>query len=167
MNMKKMTMTVAALVIALPLSATVLAGGRGDCGDGYGDGPGPRGDAMMGPMMRDLDLSDEQRDQIRTLMQGQRAQRQQNWEQRSEYRQQMHQLLMADQFDEAAAKKLIESQSAQHEQQMLERLKLHHQVLSVLTPEQKAEYQQKMENWEPGYHHHGKGHGKGPGKGSN
>jgi len=160
--MKKMTMAVAALVIAVPLSASVLAGGRGDCWSGDGAGYGKHGEAMgmMGPMMRDLDLSAEQRDQIRSMMQGQRDLHQQNWEQRSEYRQQMHQLMMADTFDEAAAKKLIEAQTAQHQQQMLERLKLHHQVLGVLTPEQKAEYQQKMENWEPGQYH-GKGHGKG------
>jgi periplasmic protein CpxP/Spy len=167
----KMTkkMILAALVLPLTLgAATVFAassgGDKGPRGDG--DECGMRGERGM---MKELNLTAEQQTQWRAMHLAQRDQMKADREANKDVRQAFHktevELLLAKDFDEAAAQKLasqmVEMQTAKRVEMMHKR----HDMLNILTPEQKAKFselqmQDKMGQCQDQGPHHGKG-GKG------
>lgn len=91
-----------------------------------------------------LDLTATQKEEMKTLRQNYRSE---NKAQRVEHRklmqaerQQLEKLVLADNFDEAAVRTLAEKMARQQAERRVERLANRHQVLSILTPEQKAKY---------------------------
>lgn len=83
-----------------------------------------------------LDLTDQQRQQIRELMQAHRAAKP------TAQREAMQALLDAPQFDEQAARDLLAQRAAQREQRQLAGLKLQHEIRQLLTSEQREQLQQ-------------------------
>lgn len=136
----------AAVVLPLTLgTASVFAYGGKDHHKGPRDECGP---GMERGIMRQLDLTDAQRDQLQSLRDTNRAERkgknsayrETRRAERQAFHAKMQSLLLADNFDEAQAtalaKEMVEKQT-EHRVRMLEK---RHQMLSVLTPEQKAEF---------------------------
>lgn len=82
-----------------------------------------------------LDLSDEQRASIRQLVEDHRAEYAPNREARADHKAVYKALLDAPEFDEAAARELLEAKT----EQRLAHLKLQHQIRQVLTDEQRRQ----------------------------
>ncbi|GHA44024.1 CpxP family protein [Photobacterium aphoticum] len=135
-----------ALVIALPLalgSASALAYGGGKHhkdGGKHGCGMDDRG------MFRALDLTDAQKDEMKTLRKANReAMHSEFAAHRSEMQaqhQKMQQLVLADNFDEAAVRALAETMSEQQIDRRVAMMKQRHAMMQILTPEQKTKYQE-------------------------
>ena len=136
-----------ALFWFIPLYPVYLAGWGGFFLKGFSDGL-PRG-------FNELDLSEEQKSKIRSIMAQYRPQQPENHAaRRAEFQQKMaqrqaqeQQLIGGKNFDEQAARKLIaerqqeraelERQHAEHELQML---KARHATFQVLTPAQQQKF---------------------------
>ncbi|WP_338590539.1 Spy/CpxP family protein refolding chaperone [Shewanella khirikhana] len=139
-------------VIALMVSGALL-GGTAAMANPYHEGHGERGPMMMEKMrhmFRGLDLTDEQKTQIRELMKAHKEDRKAQREgkddaARSAHHDKMMALMNAERFDEAAAKALIAERQAQGEARALEAMKLQHEIYQVLTPEQKAKFQTRFD----------------------
>ncbi|MGY5451076.1 Spy/CpxP family protein refolding chaperone [Agarivorans sp. MS3-6] len=99
-------------------------------------------------MMKQLDLSAEQKQQVKAIMQAQKKQ-QPNTEQRAMMHEQRMAIITSATFDKDAAQTLITQQQAMKQSRMLDKLEAQHQVYQLLTPEQQTKYQelvnQKME----------------------
>lgn len=102
--------------------------------------------APMKRMLAGLELTDSQREQIKQLMQQHRSEQKTARPDKAE-RQQMRDLLAADTFDETAARLLLEKQQ-QAVDRRLAAMKLQHQVLQVLTDEQRQQLNEKRQKWQ-------------------
>lgn len=138
-------LVLAAVVLPLTLgTASALAfggkdhkGGHGDCGKGMDRG-----------IMRQLDLTDAQKDQLKEMRQANKAAMKAKFADGHEARmaeRQAHQekvqaLLLADNFDEATANDLAKEMVEKQTERRVAMLEKKHQMLRVLTPEQKTKY---------------------------
>ncbi|MCG3729621.1 CpxP family protein [Vibrio cincinnatiensis] len=164
MNMTK-KMVLAAVVLPLTLgSASVFAyGGKGK----------PNHDGMCGmhnerAMTRELKLTPEQQSQMKALREQNRQTMQEKRksgprdEMRS-IREQERNLMLAPDFDQAAATELAKQMVDMHVERRVEMMKNRHQMMSILTDEQKEKLQTLQqecmdENWQKGP----RGNGEGP-----
>lgn len=137
--------------------------GNYHCGYGYGmhgdrDYRGHRGqrghmmDRNYGEsrMFNGITLTEQQRTQMRDLMRQHHQDRYNgNYCQRHEN---MHKLVTAPQFDEAAVRAQIQDMDKQAIERHVEMAKVHNQMYQLLTPEQKAQleknYQQRMSDFD-------------------
>lgn len=137
--------------------------GNYHCGYGYGmhgdrDYRGHRGqrghmmDRNYGEsrMFNGITLTEQQRTQMRDLMRQHHQDRYNgNYRQRHEN---MHKLVTAPQFDEAAVRAQIQDMDKQAIERHVEMAKVHNQMYQLLTPEQKAQleknYQQRMSDFD-------------------
>jgi len=140
--MKKLTLASLMLssVLAFGMAGSAMAGGH-DGGPRHGGSH-----QMFGmKMFKGLDLTDAQKAQLETMLAEHRAsapakalpaalQAEQ---------QQLQTLLQAEQFDEAAVRLLLEKQQGNRLEHEIERLKFQHQLMSVLTAEQKTKLNQR------------------------
>lgn len=162
----KKSLLVAAL--ALPLTAFAQPG-EGPRGDGFCDRPhhhhvhkhGHQHGKMhhghhgkrdgMRHVLRGLDLSDAQREQIRQIMDQHRPQMREQAKVMREHRQALRELTTAEVVDEARLQQL----SAQHGQIMSERtarrVRMQHEILAVLTPEQREMAREKLQKRGEGF----------------
>lgn len=101
----------------------------------------------MQRMLAGLELTDSQQAQIKQLMQQHRQVRRAT-DEKGETRRQMRELLAAEQFDETAARLLLEQQQQQELTQRLAGLKLQHQILQLLTEEQRQQLSEKRAKWQ-------------------
>lgn len=102
------------------------------------------------PMQRalaSLDLTDSQQAQIKQLMQQHRTQ-QKAIARDSDARQQLRGLMAADSFDEVAARQVLEQQQQQKVERQLAGLKLKHDILQLLTAEQRQQLAEKQQKWQ-------------------
>jgi len=112
-----------------------------------------RGHDMM-QQLASLDLTDEQKQQIRQLMQQHRAERKAKYlgkepaagqapsvRQDPSVRQQLKALMQAEHFDEVAVQQWLEQQQPAQLQRRLQALKLQHQLRQILTEEQRQQLQ--------------------------
>lgn len=107
--------------------------------------PGGGHKGMMGlGIIQQLDLSAEQKQQIKTVMQQHKQQVQAEREQNKALRQaratERLALLKAADFNESQAKAMISSHQAQKMDKKLKALQVQHQVYQLLSPEQQAQY---------------------------
>ncbi|MDD1782078.1 CpxP family protein [Enterovibrio sp. ZSDZ35] len=139
----KFSKRIAATVIALPLmmgSMSAMA-----FGGGHHEGKG-----MMGGkhLLRGVELTDVQKDELRTLREENREEMRAGKDnfrtQMMAERQQMQDLMLADNFDEAAVRGLAEKMSQQQVERRIEMAKKRHEMMSILTPEQKAQVKENM-----------------------
>lgn len=95
-------------------------------------------------IMKQLDLTDAQKDEMKALRQQNKekmkSQRHQHRAERQTAHKALDKLLLASDFDEPAVRDLVQRMSEKQIEHRVERLKHRHQMLSVLTTEQKAKY---------------------------
>ncbi|MCG9785052.1 CpxP family protein [Vibrio brasiliensis] len=141
---KKVVLAAAVLPLALGTASAYAFGGKdhkkgghGECGGGFDRG-----------IMRQLDLTDAQKDQLKEMResgkQEMKAAFKENFEARHAEKQAQHakvqQLVLADNFDQAAANELAKSMVEQQTERKVKMLEKQHKMLSILTPEQKAKF---------------------------
>ncbi|CZF84485.1 CpxP family protein [Grimontia kaedaensis] len=145
----KFSKRIAATVIALPLmmgSMSAMAfGGKHHDGEGMHGGKG-----MMGKhLLRGVDLTDEQKAELKTLREQKRedmkASKGEFRTQMMADRQQMQALMLADNFDEAAVRALAEKMVDQQVERRVAMMKGQHEMMTILTPEQKVQVKENMD----------------------
>lgn len=139
----------------LVLAAVVLPLTLGSAGafafGGKGPNKGPRdecGPGMDRGIMRQLDLTDTQKDQLETLRNERRDEmrnkkadnRDARQAERQAYHAKVQALVLADNFDEAQATELAKEMVEKQTERRVEMLEKKHQMLNILTPEQKTEF---------------------------
>ncbi|RME35579.1 MAG: periplasmic heavy metal sensor [Gammaproteobacteria bacterium] len=114
------------------------------------DRPGPRDCRSMearGPLGHlekladELDLSPEQRDRIRELMEQQRPQMRAWREAMRDTHRRLRELERAPTFDEQAIRQLAEQQARTMAEMRVEKAKMHHEIARLLTPEQRERFE--------------------------
>lgn len=144
--MKKLTLAslVLSTVFAVSLTAPALAADHDAGHDRAARHGGPH--QMFGmKMLKGLDLTDAQKTKLETMLAEHRASSTTKaipaaWQAEQ---QQLQTLLQADQFDEAAARLLLEKQQSNRLEHEVAKLKFQHQLMSVLTAEQKTKLNER------------------------
>ncbi len=134
---KKLILAAAVLPMVLA-TATVSAFGHG----GKSAHGGKHKDFDRG-VMRQLDLSAEQEQQLRDMREAKRAEHEANKETRIAEKKAHHEavqaLVLADTFDQAAAEELAKTMVEQQAERRVQQMAYQHEVFSILTAEQKAQ----------------------------
>lgn len=154
-------------------SAYALAGpGKGGAGFGMrgectGDGPGPLGGfGLMGRALRHLDLSQEQRDAIRAILEAERDAVQALRQQLRANRQAFRDAHPPSEFNEAAVRAHAEAQGKIHTELAVAAARTRAKALAVLTPEQLVELGELRARFEERWGGRGRGlQGMGGGRG--
>lgn len=148
------------VVTTAALMAPLVYAGNGHYGNGNGDGSrdcySSRQDMRgahrgyhdnMRQMFRGLDLTDQQRADIKMLMQQRRdtmQDRRPSSDVRQAHREQMLTLVTADSFNEADAIAFMEARQAQRQQGTIEMLKVQREIYQLLTPEQQTQFKENF-----------------------
>ena len=144
----KMTKKLVLVAAALPLmlgTASAFAYGGGDKGDHKGM-HGKCG-GFDKKVMRQLDLTDAQKAELKEMREANRAEmkakhsgnKADKMAQMKAHHEKVQDLILADTFDEAAANDLATQMVEKQTERRLTMLKKQHQMMSVLTPEQKTQ----------------------------
>jgi len=127
------------------------AGGPGRGGHGPGRGPGgcdcggpgfhgePGGPGPLGEALDRLDLTQEQRDQVRAILDRHRDERRALRESMRDQREERFEQDLSLPFDEAAVRARAEKRAQMRVEAEVARARVASEVLAVLTPEQRAE----------------------------
>lgn len=145
----KMTKKLVLAAAALPLmlgTASAYAFGGGDKGDHKGM-HGKCG-GFDKKVMRQLDLTDAQKEQLKEMREANRAEmkakhagnKSDKMAQMKAHHEKVQALVLADNFDEAAANDLASQMVEKQTERRVKMMEKKHQMLSVLTPEQKTKY---------------------------
>lgn len=126
------------LVIATCLSLGSLAVAAKEPHHGHA---GPER-APMVRMLKGLDLTETQKAQIKQLVEQHKAQRP-DPATMQQTREQLQQLVKADQFDAKAVRQLLQKNQAQRVDAEVQQLQLMHDIRAVLTPEQQAKLDER------------------------
>ena len=146
--MKKRILVIAGVAV-LVVAATVLALAQGEKmrSAGHGD--------MIEHISRELNLTDAQKEQVKALMEAQRATEEERHAKLDEIRKQIDAATANGQFDEATVRPLANQQAQLVADQMVDHLRMHSKMYSLLTAEQKTKADQMMKMHD--------GPGRGPG----
>ncbi|GIU22520.1 hypothetical protein TUM4644_14770 [Shewanella colwelliana] len=146
--MNKMTVKSALFALmtsAVLLAPTVSAENGSNQGQGYhemrGEHRGHHGD--MRKMFRGLDLTEQQRTEIKSLMKAhksERAAQRPSAEVRQAHQQQMLDLISSDSFSEADVLNMMDARQEKRQQAAVERVKMQRAIYQLLTPEQQAKF---------------------------
>ncbi|MCL1112120.1 Spy/CpxP family protein refolding chaperone [Shewanella basaltis] len=104
----------------------------------------------MQRMLRKLDLTDAQKEQVNAIVEKYKADRperptkEQREAQREAQRTEMLALVTSASFDEAKATEMAEAQHQKKLQGMLSHLKMQNEIYQLLTPEQQVQFQEKF-----------------------
>jgi Spy/CpxP family protein refolding chaperone len=112
--------------------------GRGPGAERMGMGPGRHFERMA----KDLDLTAEQKGQIRTILDAEREKTSPLRQQLAEYRDKMRQLVQTEPYNEAAVRSLAASQEKTRVELVVSRTRAMNRVYTLLTPEQKEKAKQ-------------------------
>ncbi|WP_322803266.1 CpxP family protein [Vibrio alfacsensis] len=141
---KKLVLAAVVLPLTLGAASAFAFGGKdhhkgphGECGKGMDRG-----------IMRQLDLTDAQKDQLKEMREANKAEmkakfadgKEARMAERQAHHDKVQALLLADNFDEAAANDLAKEMVEKQTDRRVKMLEKKHQMLSVLTPEQKAKF---------------------------
>lgn len=99
--------------------------------------PPPGGEGMLPPYLHGIKLTEVQEDKIFAIVHAQAPQMREQAKALKKVREQMKELALADQYDEARAKALADAAAQAMSQMSLLRLRGDRQILAVLTPEQR------------------------------
>ncbi len=141
-TIKKLVLAAAVIPVAFASASAFAFGGKGDHKGGRCHGGMDRG------IFKQLDLTDAQKDQLKEMREANKAEMKQNYQanfearkaERQAYHDKVQQLVLADNFDQAAANDLAKEMVEQQTERKVKMLEKRHQMLSVLTPEQKAKF---------------------------
>ncbi len=116
-------------------------------------GPGD----MIEHISRELNLTDAQKEQLKAIMEAQRATEEERHAKLDEIRKQIDAATANGQFDEATVRPLATQQAQLMADQMVDHLRMHAKMYSLLNAEQRTKADQMMKM------HGGPGHGPGRG----
>jgi Spy/CpxP family protein refolding chaperone len=159
------------LLIATAIAGSIAAVGAhaappgGGAGCGYGPGAmgaGPQGMGFGGPgmgyglhrmdsearierMADALDLTKEQRDKVRAIVDKSRPQTRELRDKLADNRKQLHTLVQQGSAKEADVRKLADTQGKLMADMIVQRTKVRNEIHAVLTPEQREKLQQRFE----------------------
>ncbi|GIU37993.1 hypothetical protein TUM3794_09640 [Shewanella colwelliana] len=143
--MNKMTVKSALFALmtsAVLLAPTVSAENGSNQGQGYHEMRGEhRGD--MRKMLRGLDLTEQQRTEIKSLMKAhksERAAQRPSAEVRQAHQQQMLDMISSNSFSEADVVNMMDARQEKRQQAAVERVKMQRAIYQLLTPEQQAKF---------------------------
>ncbi|MDF2154753.1 CpxP family protein [Vibrio sp. CAU 1672] len=148
-TVKKLVLATVALPLMLGTASAYAFGGKG-----HHFGPGEEcGRGMERGLMRQLDLTDAQREQLQDLRSAHRAEMREQFAagqgQRQAHHNRMQALMLADNFDQAEANALAQEMVDIQTERRVKMLERRHQMLSILTPEQKARFVElQNERWQ-------------------
>ena len=156
MRLTKMKIFSGAFVLAAALLLGVGVAGFAQQGPGRGfDGGGPRGEHRgphgrggFVPFLRDLNLSDAQKAQIKQITDSFEASTKPLWERLGEQRDGEMDALKDGAFDEAAVRAAAQERANVHVELEVARARMMSQVYALLTPEQKAQIAQRRQQFE-------------------
>ena len=131
-------------------------GGHGKWG-GRGDKKGHqgRGGRMHGMMFKSLNLTDDQKARMKQVNESFRARTQSLHEALRAKRQELRQASEGGTFNEALATQKLQESASLQAKLMGERLRMRQEMLAVLTPEQKAQLDQKRAEFKAKRANHG------------
>lgn len=116
-----------------------------------GAGPnGSGGGQMFGRMFRNLDLTDEQRTEIRKILEAERSVMQPVHQQLRDNREALQAATKDGQFNEAEVTKLAQKQGELMAQTIVSRERVQSQIWQILTPEQRDKLAKWRENHQGG-----------------
>lgn len=144
--MRSKTRLVTALVVMVALfvtGITVTLAQRGPHKD-FGGGP------MMGRMFKNLDLTDQQRTEIKKVLETERSIMQPIHQQLRENREALDTATKDGQFNEAEVTSLAEKQGDLMAQMIVSRERVQSQIWQILTPEQREKTAQWREKGRKG-----------------
>jgi protein CpxP len=113
--------------------------GRGERGEGWGG----RGEGMHGGMFRGITLTDDQKAKLKQIRQSFEASTKSLGEDLHTKRQALRQASEGGTFDEASTTQKLTEMAGLEAKLMGEQFKMRQETLSVLTPEQKTQLEQK------------------------
>jgi Spy/CpxP family protein refolding chaperone len=155
--MKKRILTIASVAV-LVVAATIIALAQGHMGQGEKMRHGGPGD-MIEHISRELNLTDAQKEQLKGIMEAQHATEEERHAKLDDIRKQIDAATANGQFDEATVRPLANQQAQLMTDQMVDHLRMHAKMYSLLTAEQrtKADQMMKMHGGPggPGRGHHG------------
>jgi protein CpxP len=127
-----------ALTVAAMFAAGADAQGIRPRGGRSGMGPGGQRGAEAQQFFRDLDLTEVQKNEMRSLRERSREESQPILQQLRELQKERRQLIQSNTFNEDAARSLVNRESELRSALSLNRTANQHAVYNLLTPEQKA-----------------------------
>ena len=119
---------------------------------------GPEG--MIEHMSRELNLTDAQKQQVKTIMEAQHVTEEERHAKLEEIHRQIDAATANGQFDEAVVRPLANQQAQLKADQMVDHFRLHSKLFGLLTVEQRAKAEQMMKKH--GLPRRGPGHGHRP-----
>ena len=150
--MKKRVLVIASIAV-LVVAATVFALAQGH--RGMGGGP----EDMIEHISQALSLTDAQKEQVKAAFEAQRPIEEQRHAKLDDLRKQIDAATANGQFDEAVVRPLANQQAQLQADQMIDRLRMHSKLYSLLTAEQKVKADQLMkQHGGPGQGPDGHGH---------
>lgn len=149
-HLKQMSL-VSALVSGLIFSGFALADGHGDHHSWHGKAYKSyyHGCGMMGKgMFRGLDLADEQKEQIKTILhdawEAKHEGMKQEGQEYQSHKQAMQEIITAETFDEQKAADVVSKKTALHQAMMVNKMRIQHNIYQVLNSEQQEKFKQRM-----------------------
>lgn len=141
---------ITAMAMSIPLAAQAMPDqAHGQHGDHHTEHHGKMHHHGMG-MLKQLDLTEEQKTQVKAILDKQRGTMKNAMSERRTHREEVRTLVEAPEFDRAKAAALIKKQQARELDAKLDMLQTQHDIYKVLTPEQRekartlrAEYRPK------------------------
>jgi protein CpxP len=146
-NAKKLVLAAAALPMIFGTASAYAFGGKHGGQDGFdGKGFGGKCGGFDRGIMRDFDLTDEQKDQFKELRKDKRGERKgkrgkfnaEDLTEMQAYQTKAQELVLADTFDEGQAQELAAKMVEKQAERRVQMLQAQHEMLSILTPDQKA-----------------------------
>lgn len=155
LNLKTLSLAVASVAVLIVMTAAVVVSqgpqgpeGRPGPRDGFGRGPGgPRGGGL--PMFRDLNLSDDQKAQIKKIMETEAA----NTKELHDKLKALHDSEpepFATTFDEAAVRATAEARAKIDVELQVSHARTMAQVASILTAEQRQQLSSRRPQFREG-----------------
>jgi len=151
--MKKKILAIASIAV-LVVAATVLALAQGHMGGGERM-RGPNPEQMIEHMSQVLGLTDAQKTQAKAIFEAQRPIEEERHTKLEAIHKQIEDATANGQFDEAVVRPLAQQEAQLHADEMIDHMRLHSKLFSLLNDEQKAKAAEMMKQ-------HG-GPGRGPG----
>ena len=153
--MKKKILAIASVAV-LVVAATVLALAQGHMGGGGGERMrGPNPEQMIEHMSQVLGLTDAQKTQAKAIFEAQRPIEEERHTKLEAIHKQIEDATANGQFDEAVVRPLANQEAQLKADEMVDHMRLHSKLFSLLTAEQKTKATEMMKQ-------HG-GPGRGPG----
>ena len=145
-------------VVALVVGATIFAVAqegpvKGPPPQHRGDGPPPPPQDMMEHISRELNLSDAQKTQVKAILDAERAATDPLEAKSEEIHKQIEATVVNGQFDEAQVRTLANQAGQLNADMMVEHIRAHSKIFSILTPEQRVKALEMHKRMGPGGPH--------------